>query len=93
MSGSALARLKPGSMALTLGLLTGPGLFAATVWLLLKGGATVGPTLGRLGYYLPGYSVTWLGAVAGLVYGAVIGGVAGYAMAWIYNRLADRRRV
>ena len=93
MSEHAVARLKPGSVALAVGFLTGTGLFVATLWLLLRGGATVGPTLGRLGFYLPGYSVTWVGAFVGLAYGAGIGAAAGLVLAWIYNRLADPRRV
>ena len=43
-----------------------------------------------LANYLPGYSVSWLGALLGLFYGALLGGVFGGVFAWFYNRLAMR---
>ena len=85
---SAVARLRAGILAVVFAMLGGSGLFVATAWLLLKGGKNVGATLGLLGNYLPGYAVTWPGAVIGLLYGAVISGVAGWCLARIYNRLA-----
>ena len=85
---AAVARLRAGILALVFAMMTGTGLFVATAWLLIKGGPKVGATLGLLGNYLPGYAVTWPGAVVGLLYGAAIGGVAGWSLARIYNRLA-----
>lgn len=87
---AAVARLRAGILALVFAMTTGTGLFVATAWLLIKGGPNVGATLGLLGNYLPGYAVTWPGAVVGLLYGAAIGGVAGWSLARIYNRLARR---
>lgn len=77
-------------MAIVFGMVGGVGLFLATVWLLIKGGDPVGPTLGLLGNYFPGYAVTWPGALIGFVYGALVGGIAGWSTAWIYNRVASR---
>lgn len=85
-----MARLRAGIMALVFGMVGGVGLFLATAWLLLRGGATVGPTLSLLGNYFPGYSVTWPGAGLGFVYGALVGAAVGWSMARIYNFVARR---
>lgn len=87
----AVARLRAGIMAIVFGMVGGVGLLLATAWLLVKGGNPVGPTLGLLGNYFPGYSVTWPGALIGFVYGTLVGGAAGWSTAWIYNRVASRR--
>jgi len=88
---SAVARLRAGILAIVCGLLAGAGLFLATVWLVLQGGETVGPHLGLLRYYLPGYSVTWSGALLGFFYGLLLGVVVGGLIGWIYNRVVDLR--
>jgi hypothetical protein len=87
---ASIARLRASVMAVTFALLGGASLFVATAWLLLQGGEVVGPHLSLLSNYFPGYSVTWPGALIGLLYGALVGAVAGGALAWIYNRLTDR---
>ena len=74
------------------GLIVGLGIFAATIWLVLKGGPVVGPHLGLLGQFLIGYRVTFVGSLVGLGYGFVIGFVLGSAVAWLYNQMLDRRR-
>jgi hypothetical protein len=88
----AVARLRASVMAVVFGLTSGTGLFVATVWLVIRGGAQVGPTLGLLRNYLPGYSVTWPGAFIGFVYAAVLGSAVGWVVAFIYNRIVARRR-
>ena len=88
---SAVARMRAGILAIVFAMLCGTGLFVATAWLLIKGGETVGATLGLLGNYLPGYAVTWPGALLGLAYGAAIGGAMGWLLARVYNRLARGR--
>ena len=85
------ARLRASVMAVVFGLVSGTGLFLATLWLVLRGGETVGPHLGLLGQYFPGYAVTWAGCFIGFGYGAVSGAAAGWSVAWLYNRIADRR--
>jgi hypothetical protein len=88
----AVARLRAMVMALTFGMTGGVGLALATAWLLLRGGENVGQHLALLSNYLPGYSVTWGGAVLGLLYGGLLGGVIGASIAWTYNMIAFSRR-
>ena len=88
---TAVARLRGGILAVVCGLLAGTGLFLATVWLVLQGGETIGPHLGLLRFYLPGYSVTWSGAFLGFFYGVLLGALVGGLTGWIYNRVADLR--
>lgn len=88
---ASVARLRASVMSLVFGLVGGTGLFVATLWLVVRGGSTVGPHLGLLGNYFPGYTVTWSGCFVGFFYGALLGGTIGWALAWIYNRIVDFR--
>ena len=45
----------------------------------------MGPTLGLLGHYFPGYTVSTSGAVLGLLYGFVAGGALGWTFALLRN--------
>ena len=85
-------RLDAMAQAISLGVLLGLGIFVATNWLVLKGGDVVGPNLALLAQFCPGYRVTFLGSVIGFVYGLFYGGVAGYAVSTLYNRVLDARR-
>ena len=87
----ALARLRVAIVAIVTGMVGGVALFAATLWLVIKGGPNVGQHLGLLSAYYPGYSVTWAGSLVGLGYGALTGAVLGGGVAWLYNVLADWR--
>lgn len=82
-----LVRLNEHGWGIAFGLLAGIGLFAATLTLVIRGGETVGPHLGLLGIYLPGYEVTMTGAVIGLLYGIALGYAAGFLVGALYNRL------
>ena len=73
------------AMGLSVGMASGALLFLATLALVLKGGPIVGPTLGLLGQYFPGYTVTGPGSVLGLLYGFVSGFVVGWAFAFLRN--------
>ena len=88
---ASVARLRAGIMALVFAFCGGIGLFVATVWLVIRGGPNVGEHLALLSNYFPGYDVSWLGSLVGLAYGALVGAVAGWSLAWIYNRLARPR--
>jgi protoporphyrinogen oxidase len=67
------------------GVVAGALLWLATLALVWKGGPVVGPTLGLLAQFLPGYSVTAAGSIIGLAYGALGGFVAGWSFAVIRN--------
>lgn len=88
---AAVARLRAGIMALVFGMTGAFVLFTATVWLLIRGGPNVGKHLSLLSNYFPGYSVTWGGAIVGLLYGALVGALAGWTIALLYNRIASRQ--
>lgn len=85
---NTLLRLNARAWGIAVGLLLGIGLFAATVFLVIKGGPTVGPHLSLIGAYLPGYRVTWTGAFVGFVYLFVIGYGIGRIIGAVYNALA-----
>jgi hypothetical protein len=88
----AVARIQTKVLALVFALIAGLGLFLMTVWLLIKGGQKVGVHLNLLGQYLIGYSVSWKGSIVGFCYGAFIGGIVGWAIGTIYNRIISMRR-
>lgn len=83
----AIARLNARAWGIAFGLLLGVGLFLATNILVLRGGEEVGPHLGLLGIYFPGYSVTFLGSLIGFVYAFVLGYALGRLVGTIYNRM------
>jgi hypothetical protein len=92
----AIARLRADVMAVVFGLIGGASLFAVTIWLVLRGPAPgqqrVGTHLGLLSNYFPGYEVTVSGSLIGLFYGALVGALLGWTIAFIYNMVADKRR-
>ena len=65
---AAVARLRAGVLAIVFGGVGALGLFLATAALLIQGGDNVGQHLSRLAWYLPGYSVTWGGALLGALW-------------------------
>jgi protoporphyrinogen oxidase len=83
----AFARLHPLAFATAVGLTAGLALFLATIWLLVKGGEVVGPNLGLLSQYLPGYRVTTPGALIGFGYACICGFVFGWSFATLRNLL------
>ena len=89
---AAIVRLRARVMALVFGWVGGCGLFAATAWLLLRGGPNVGQHLSLLRSYFPGYSVTWPGTLLGFCYGALVGALLGWTIASVYNRIAEWRQ-
>ena len=87
----AIARIRTNALAVVCAILGGLGLFVMTAWLLIKDGPHVGEHLQLLSNYFIGYSVTWWGSVVGLFYGALCGGVIGWAVGMIYNKVVERR--
>jgi hypothetical protein len=74
------------AFAVAAGILWGFLLFAFT---LLEAARGEGHTLRALSALYPGYAVTYLGSVVGLVYGFVSGALIGAAFCWLYNRFAE----
>ncbi len=87
----AIARIRTNALAVVCAIMGGFGLFVMTAWLLIKDGPHVGEHLQLLSNYFIGYSVTWWGSVVGLFYGALCGGVIGWAVGMIYNKVVERR--
>jgi protoporphyrinogen oxidase len=84
-----LAEIFPRMDGIALGVATGTvaGLLLAlaTLFLVIKGGPVVGPNLGLLGQFLPGYTVTGAGSLLGLFYGLTVGFLAGWGFALLRN--------
>lgn len=87
----ALVRIRTEVLAVVCAVMGGVGLFVMTAWLIIKDGPDVGQHLQLLSNYFIGYSVTWWGSVVGLFYGAICGGVIGWAVGMIYNKAVKMR--
>jgi len=85
---TTLLRLNARAWGIAIGLLLGLGLFIATVVLVLRGGAQVGPHLSLLGVFLPGYRVSIAGAFIGFAYAFFIGYALGRLIGLVYNAMA-----
>ena len=81
----AFAKLDRVALGVSVGSTAGLLLFLATLVLVLKAGDVVGPRLGLLSQYLPGYTVTPEGAALGLLYGFVVGFAGGWFVAALRN--------
>lgn len=88
----AILRLNARAWGIAVGLLLGGGLFLATNFLVIKGGATVGQHLGLLRFFFPGYSVTFVGSLIGFVYAFVVGYAMGRLVGSVYNRMVGGAR-
>ena len=86
-----LMRLNGVILGLVLGVVFGFGIFAATIFLLIKGGEQVGPHLALLGQFFIGYKVTFAGSLIGFLYGLLLGFLVGYVVAGLYNWMANFR--
>jgi hypothetical protein len=73
------------AFGLSLGTSGGVLLCLATLFLVLKGGPVVGPTLQLVSQYFPAYSVTPVGSLIGLGYGFLAGFLAGWGFAFLRN--------
>ena len=83
--GQAFLKLDRFALGLSAGTMSALLLFLLTIVLVLKGGGAVGPRLGLLSEFLPGYTVTAAGSVVGLAYGFVIGFVVGWTFGLLRN--------
>jgi protoporphyrinogen oxidase len=82
------AKLDRLALGVAAAVVAGVGLWLATIALVLKGGAVVGPHLALLAQYLPGYAVSVRGSLIGLAYGAAGGFVVGWTFALFRNAAA-----
>lgn len=85
----AVRKLNARAWGIAMGLVLALGLFVATNVLVIKGGDPVGPHLGLLGNFFPGYSVSFVGSLIGFVYAFVVGYGLGRFVGWTYNRLVS----
>lgn len=85
MLARAVLRLNANILGLAFGLIAGLSIFLVTNFLILKGGAVVGPHLGLLRNFFPFYSVTFPGSIVGFFWGLVSGYLAGFVIASLYN--------
>jgi hypothetical protein len=85
---TTLLKLNARAWGIALGLLFGLGLALATLLLVAKGGASVGPHLALIALFLPGYRVSVAGAFIGFAYLFVIGYAIGRLIGLVYNKLA-----
>ena len=90
MLGRAVARMRSRIVAVSCAVISGSALMIGTILHIARERAPSTLDIALLSNYLPGYSVSWLGALLGLFYGALLGGVFGGVFAWFYNRLAMR---
>jgi protoporphyrinogen oxidase len=79
------AKIDRAAFGTALGVVTGVALFLATLVLVARGGAHVGPHLALLAQYFPGYRVTAAGSLLGLAYGFLAGFAVGWCFALIRN--------
>lgn len=79
-------KLNRNAFALALAIVWGVAIFLVTNIDLLRGGA--GEHLSRLSQIYVGYTVSFLGSIIGLLWGFVTMFIAGWAVAWLYNRLS-----
>ena len=82
---AVFARVDSFAMGISAGILCALGLWLLTMILVLKGGHKIGPNLALLAQFFPGYAVTPMGSLIGLLYGLAVGFVGGYSLAALRN--------
>lgn len=80
-------RLNVKALALTAAICWGAAMFLTTWWLIILGS---GGTKIIFNIVYPGYSVTPLGSIIGLVWAFVDGLICGAIFAWIYNAFVPK---
>jgi hypothetical protein len=85
---AVFAKMDVPAMSIAAGVLCSMLFFFATAILLMQAvpeNYPVGPHLSDLSEYLPGYQVSWGGALVGAFYGFLGGAVAGFAASVYWN--------
>ena len=83
--GGVISRIDQLGLATATGSVSGLVTFAATLWLVIRGGQNQGPTLQLLGQYFFGYSLTVKGAFVGMAYSFFWGFLFGWLFAYLRN--------
>ena len=91
MAESAPMPVNAMALGITAGLMAGLGLFAATNWLVLRGGPDPGQHLQLLNQYFLGYRVTFIGSLVGFAWAFAVAFVATWSGAFVYNLVASWR--
>ncbi len=86
------ARIDTVAMTVSTGAVIGLVMFLATAVLLLQGAPpdrAIGTNLSALSTFMPGFEVSWIGGLAGAVYGFIVGSALGFvlAVAWNFTHL------
>ena len=79
-----LARANAIYTGIVVGLVLGLTLWLATAFLVVEAKEPLGPNLGLLGNYLPGYTVSWGGAFVGAFWLALFAFLVTLPAAWLY---------
>ena len=85
---AVFAKMDALALAISVGMLCSIALLLATAILLVQGvpeNYPIGPHLGALADYLPGYSVSWPGTLVGAFYGFFAGAITGFFIAVYWN--------
>lgn len=82
---TAFARMDKLAFAVALGVVAGLGTFLATLFLVFKGGETVGRNMQLLGEFFPGYTVSVEGAMVGFAYSFLWALLWGWTFAYLRN--------
>jgi len=83
--GKIFCRMDKLAFAVAVGAVSGLMVFIATLWLIIKGGAVVGPHLSLLSHFFVGYSVTVKGAFLAFAYSFSWGFLFGWLFAYLRN--------
>ena len=86
-----IERLNRRAWGFATGMWFGGGLFLATIVLVLKQGPNMGQHLSVLSVFMPGYSVSVVGALVGFVYAFMVGYLLGRVMGAVYGRARRER--
>lgn len=86
-----VARLSGHALGVALGMMVAIQLFLSTNWLVLRGTAESSRHAALLANFLPGYSVSFLGSLAGCIELFVLAYVLSRLLCSIYNRILDLR--
>jgi hypothetical protein len=84
----AVLKISARIVGLTFGLLCALVILVATLWLVVRGGPSVGAHLSLLREFFYGYSVTVPGSIVGAIWGFVTGYLSGWFIARVYNAIA-----